>query len=120
MRITLFENICSEFQIAFYPSSQGIQFLLFLFFSFFIPAMACIVSTSRCFNGATTTTTTTIMIRDTFITTTAVAVVDVATAVAAAVAESSVDLSAAHGTRTGTGTGSRWSAYSTVEDQSQE
>ena len=84
--------------------------------------MARVVSTSKRFSATTATTITTIMTRDSFITTKTVAVVDVAAAVAAAVAESSVDLSAAPGTGTGTGTepGSRWSAYSTLEDQSQE
>ena len=84
--------------------------------------MACVVSTSRRFNGATITTTTTIMTRDSYSTTTATAVVGVVAAIAAAVAESSVDRNAATQTGTGTGTGpsSRWSAYSTLEDQSQE
>ena len=86
--------------------------------------MARVVSTSKRFTATTATTITTIMTRDSFISTKTVAVVDVAAAVAAAVAESSVDLSAAPGTETGTGTGtgpgSRWSAYSTLEDQSQE
>ena len=88
--------------------------------------MARVVSTSKRFSATTATTITTIMTRDSFISTKTVAVVDVAAAVAAAVAESSVDLSAAPGSETGTGTGtgtgpgSRWSAYSTLEDQSQE